>query len=282
MLLFKTSILLNILEYTNIYDLLNVNVLSTHFKDIISQSIFNMKIVNLKKKYIKDRLTSNSCLITEAIKSIQSTCPHLYLLTSDKTKYLYIKPPVYNRKCVICNCRIVQSKDIRYNSKETNWQYYLRNENVQYNLILRTDLNKRPNIMNIMTKDLNSFYNNPANRYSFIRMNIIHKLGAIQLLIASYCDNKEVLFLNKSWSQFMIRNKAIISNLIYKTQRINSILFDNEIYNFKLNCLKQDNRCSHKYILYKNQHSIMHCVKCKHIKNVEDYQYRCSKKSKYI
>jgi hypothetical protein len=278
MLLTKSSILLNILEYSNIYDLLHIYVLNTHSNDIISNSKFNELILKLKKRYINNIVLRNNTYMSDTIKNMQTACPHLYLLTSNKPDPVYITDPIYSRKCIICDYIVSRSKNIYHNRAETNWQYHLRNENIQHELIIRSDINKRPNIMNVLTFNLNSYYNNPANRYSYIRLNIVQKLNAIQLLILSYCDETSNLFLNKSWTQFMIRNKRVIQKLRIIRVIISSKLFENEIYNYKLNLLKSK-RCIHNYKQSTSMCNIQYCIKCNHI---DEYDFREKKRAKYV
>ena len=162
-------------------------------------------IIDTKLRYLKKQIISNSRTITSLFNSIQNSCPHLHLLNNITPSKLYITPPVYCRQCVICESKIVQSKNAYYNRNETNWQYYLRNENIQHELILRQDINQKPNIMNVMTINLNSYYNNPANRYSFIRLSIIHK-QYIQTIL-TYCDTKVCLI---DHGHSLKRNKKIL------------------------------------------------------------------------
>jgi len=249
--------------------MLNIYVLNTYSKNIIFKSHLNNIIITLKTKYIKALLSKNSQSISDCIQNIQGVCPHLYLLDSNKALRVYIKKPIYVRKCIICDYHIIRNKIDRHNTTETNWQHYLRNENIQHDLILRADINRKPNIMNIFTINLNSYYNSPANRYSYIRFSIIHKINAIQLLILSYCDDKTSLFLNKSWGQFLNRSKEVLTKNRVNKRKIGDISFDNEIFNYKMNLLKQEKRCDHSFKSYKTQFNIKYCSKCKYIKHPE-------------
>jgi len=258
---YKSSILFNILEYSTIYDILNIYVSNIHSYYIISNSkLYNM-IIDTKLRYLKKQIISNSITITSLFNGIQNSCPHLHLLNNITPSKLYITPPVYCRQCVICESKIVQSKNAYYNRNETNWQYYLRNENIQHELILRQDINQKPNIMNVMTVNLNNYYNNPANRYSFIRLSIIHKLNSIQALILTYCDTKSLL-LNRSWVQFLKRNKEGIITFSKNRAEIDKNLFNNELLNYKINSLKKKRKCEHVYDSYLD---MKYCTICKKI-----------------
>lgn len=282
MLLYKSSILINILDYSNIHEICNMFVTNTSIKDIILKSPINTIIVKRKLLYIKTLLIKNSCEIQMSIKSIKTTCPHLYLLSSNKQMSEYIDGPSYSRQCVICDFNISHGKYIYHNQRETNWQYYLRNQNIQHELLLRTDANKQPNIMNVMTMDLNCLYNTQANRYCYIRINIIQKINALQLLITSYCDDKSNLLLNKSWCQFLIKNREPIQRFTWNKRKIETILFENEILNYKVNLLKCSRQCSHIYKQYKSDYCIKYCLKCKNIIHTDDNYYRNTKRSKVV
>jgi len=270
MILHKPSILINILEYTNMSDMLNIYILTSYSKYIISNSKFNNNIITFKLKYIKALISDNSQSISMCIQNIMGICRHLYLL-DNKPSQLNINNTVYVRKCVLCDYKLIRDKRVPHNTTETEWQHYIKNENIQHELILRTDINKKPNIMNVFTVDLNSYYNNPINRYSYIRYNIIQKLNTLQLLILSYCDgDKSNLLVNKSWGQFIKRNKEILVRGRINKRKIEILSFENEILNYKMNELKREKRCNHEFKSYKNQFNINYCIKCKYINGVEN------------
>ena len=141
MLLQKPSSLINILEYSNLLEILKIYVLNIYSKTIIRKSKLNNRIIDYKLRYLRNSIIANNKLITDCIKSFQNNCRHLYLLTDNKDNN--DNKNNYHKQCIICNSLFTQSKYDFCNKKETNWQYYLRNENLQHELILRTDINKK-------------------------------------------------------------------------------------------------------------------------------------------
>lgn len=252
-MLFNKTSLLNVINYLHIYDILSIYELNTNTYSIINKSNFINIIIKLKLKFLKKEMILNSKLIYEYDRSIQNNCNHVFLIDNTDKNKIY-----FTRKCILCNYNIVNVKKEYYNRNETHWQYYIRNENIQHELLLRQDINKQSNIMNILTKNLNSNYEN--NRYSYIRFTVITKINALQLLILSYCDSMCNLFINKSWSQLLTKNKnKILKNVSYN-KYLTNLAQENEIIGFKINNLKQNLRCDHIFV--KNKYGINCCKKC--------------------
>ena len=119
--------------------------------------------------------------------------------------------------------------------------------------------------MNVFTINLNNYYNSPGNRYSYIRNNIVHKLNSIQLLILTYCDNKACLFLNKSWLQFLTRNKDFINRYDKNQSNINNQMFDNQLISYKINKMMTYKKCDHVYKHSSKYGDVKFCIKCNRI-----------------
>lgn len=264
-MLFERSLLLfNTLNYCNINELLNVYVLNININNIISESKFINKIILLKKRYINAQLLTNNTLIVNYIRSNYNSCPHLYLLhNSDNSNK---STSIYTKKCILCDNKTTECKNAYHTNSENKWQHYIKNENIQHEIIIRSNVNQMPNIMNVFTINLNNYFNNPSNRYSYKRFLIIQKLSAIQLHIVTYSGIDYNLFLNKSWLQFLNRNKDNIIRTINNKRKIENISFENEILSYKLNRLKNNIKCCHKYKKYKN--NIYYCSLCKSIKEI--------------
>lgn len=252
-MLFNKTSLLNIINYLHIYDILNMCELNTSILSIINNSKFNNKILKLKLKFLKQKMILNSKLIYEYDRSIQNNCNHIFFINTQQDYKIY-----FIRKCILCDYSIIKEFKEYYNRTETNWQYYIRNENIQHELLLRQDINKQANIMNILTKKLNSNYEN--NRYSYIRFTVITKINSLQLLILSYCDSISNMFVNKSWNQLLNKNKESILINKLNNKNINNLTHENQIISYKMNSLKQNIICDHKFI--KNKYGVNYCTTC--------------------
>lgn len=266
------------ISYLNICDILQLIIVNKILSKQIIKTKYINPIINRKIKYFQKIIIDNSSNIYKNNNAIQTLCYHLLLLssTNNNKNYTKINNPQFIQKCIFCNLNIINYKNEFYNGKETKWKHFLRlekerlfditNKNIQHGVLIRQNLNTSINIMNLSTKTLNRYFDYDA--FSYRRFNIIRKLTSIHFLIISYCDNKSLFMVNKSWDQFFNKYKNNIIKQKNLKRKIDECLVDNEIITTRINNLKKKIKCNHSFISSKI-HNTTYCTKCKIINSTE-------------